>query len=168
MNKSSVFLSSISVLVAIICIQGSLLALHSKPFIFSAFETAFLLYTGNEEIDVEKGTGHFIKEGIYYNKNLGMAFEVVSDKLSAELGISTGIKIKEFLPGPIHKQSFLTETFIITQVNGEEVTSLEKLYRILKKEPKRVRFEGVYNDLLMAHDDFGGNFQYEIMIDENW
>jgi S1-C subfamily serine protease len=78
---------------------------------------------------------------------LGADFETLDAKVAKKLEISGGVKVKNLSMGKLRKNTDMREGFIITKVDGQSVSSVEDLTRILSKKKGGVMLEGVYEDL---------------------
>ncbi|MEZ4934316.1 MAG: Do family serine endopeptidase [Saprospiraceae bacterium] len=89
---------------------------------------------------------------------LGANFETLDSKTADRLDIAGGIKVKKLLPGKLQRKTQMQEGFIITKVDGQQVTSTEELAKALKHKKGGVMLEGVYEDL-------PGTYYYAFGID---
>lgn len=78
---------------------------------------------------------------------LGAELETLDSKTAAKLDIRGGVKVKELYAGALRKNSNMREGFIITKVDGQAVTSVDELVKILEQKEGGVLLEGVYEDL---------------------
>ncbi len=78
---------------------------------------------------------------------LGADFETLDAKVAKKLEIPGGVKVKNLSAGKLRKSTDMREGFIITKVDGQSVSSVEDLTRILSKKKGGVMLEGVYEDL---------------------
>ncbi|MFW5700804.1 MAG: PDZ domain-containing protein, partial [Cyclobacteriaceae bacterium] len=77
---------------------------------------------------------------------LGVELEEVDNKIAKKLDIEGGLKIKKLHPGKLKKYTDVREGFIITKIDGKQVTSPEELVNLLKNKEGGVMIEGVYED----------------------
>ncbi len=78
---------------------------------------------------------------------LGADFETLSDEQSRKLDVKGGVKVKKLYAGKLRKHTQMREGFVITQVDGKAVNSVEELVEILKDKKGGVMLEGVYEDI---------------------
>ncbi|PTN07601.1 Do family serine endopeptidase [Mangrovibacterium marinum] len=79
------------------------------------------------------------------NEFLGAKFDNVTENEKYKLRISQGIKITELSRGKL-KDAGLSEGFIITQVNKQEVNGVNDFVAIVKKAKGGIFIEGVYQN----------------------
>ena len=103
----------------------------------------------------ESGSLDLTKRGdSFYNSDLGLMLQPVSQEDMTKLGISNGLKIMEIRQGRFFN-SGINEGFVITVVNGANVNSREDLEKALKNNrSRRTRMEGVYPNGMKV------NFEY--------
>lgn len=75
---------------------------------------------------------------------LGAELANVDKSTARQMGIEGGVSVKKITPGGPLSRTRMGETFIITSVNGTDITSLEELTQILARANGSVRLEGVY------------------------
>ena len=78
---------------------------------------------------------------------LGADLEEVDKKAAARLDIQGGVKVKTLYAGKLRKQTNMREGFIITKVDGTEVSSVEQLTEALEGKKGGVMLEGIYEDI---------------------
>lgn len=78
---------------------------------------------------------------------LGADFETLDSKTAKKLDISGGVKVKALNAGKLRKSTDMREGFIITKVDGQTISNVDELTRILGKKKGGVMLEGVYEDL---------------------
>lgn len=78
---------------------------------------------------------------------LGAEFKTLDDKTADKLDIDGGVKVVKIGPGKLRKNTQMQEGFIITKVDGRNVTSVEDLQKALDGKKGGVMLEGVYEDL---------------------
>jgi serine protease Do len=76
-----------------------------------------------------------------------------------EAGIEGGVLVKKITPsGPLGRTR-INEGFVITSVNGEEVTSLEELTKVLSNVNGTVSLEGIY-------PGYDGTYKYPLNLEQ--
>lgn len=75
---------------------------------------------------------------------LGGTLENLSKSKAATYGIEGGVVVKALKPGGALKGTRMEEGFVITSVNGKDVTSVEELTKLLSSMVGTVRLEGFY------------------------
>ncbi len=78
--------------------------------------------------------------------SLGAQFETVDKDLAKKLQIDGGVQVKDLQAGKLKKQTNMQPGFIITKVDGRNVSSVEELEKYLEKKKGGVMLEGVYED----------------------
>lgn len=91
------------------------------------------------------------KETIDVFRDLGADFETLSKDKAKQLGIDGGVKVKKLYPGKIRKTTQMREGFIITKVDGQKITSVEKLADALQNKQGGVMLEGMYENDTSPH-----------------
>lgn len=91
------------------------------------------------------------KENIDVFRDLGADFETLSKDKAKQLGIDGGVKVKKLYPGKIRKTTQMREGFIITKVDGQKITSVEKLADALQNKQGGVMLEGIYENDTSPH-----------------
>jgi Do/DeqQ family serine protease len=111
---------------------------EEKSFLVTLFNK-----DGNEDI--------VKKESKKLDELLGANFEDVDKKVSKRLGISGGVKITALRTGKLKRQTDISEGFIITKVNGNQVTDVKSLEDELAKVEGGVMLEGYYESTGSKH-----------------
>ncbi|PPK87780.1 Do/DeqQ family serine protease [Neolewinella xylanilytica] len=78
--------------------------------------------------------------------DLGADFENLDEDYAAELNLEGGVAIAELGNGLLSEQTRVRPGFILTKVNGREVTNVEQLERLLDVSRGAVTLEGFYPD----------------------
>lgn len=79
--------------------------------------------------------------------NLGISAIVIDSKTAKKLGIKGGIKLTEVNKGKLKGQTNIRNGFIITKVDGKEISTVEEFKEILEnKKGGGVMIEGIYED----------------------
>lgn len=93
----------------------------------------------------EEGTTAIIKVGdSFYNDLLGASLKNISGEEKSKLGISSGLKVTDVQNG-ILRRGGISEGFIITEINGERISSKDKLEDALnKKNSGIIKINGMY------------------------
>jgi S1-C subfamily serine protease len=76
---------------------------------------------------------------------LGAKLETISQDIAKDMELRGGVLVKSILSkdSPIGRTR-IQEGFIITSVNGTEITTIEQLSRIISRTEGSIRLEGVY------------------------
>jgi C-terminal processing protease CtpA/Prc len=75
---------------------------------------------------------------------LGGELVTLDKEKAREAGIEGGVLVKKITAGGALSRTRMNEGFVITTVNGEDVTTVEALAKILANANGSVRIEGVY------------------------
>ena len=78
---------------------------------------------------------------------LGAEFEELDEDKAQKLNINGGVKILELYAGKLKKHTNLREGFIITKLNGKEVSSVKDVVDSLEGKKGGVMMEGIYEDI---------------------
>jgi Do/DeqQ family serine protease len=97
------------------------------------------------QITLKKKAGTF-EDLAVTNIGTRLGAELVTlDKAKArEYGIEGGVQVRKITPGGALSRTKMNETFVIVSVNGEDVTSVEDLSRLLSNSQGAIRLEGIY------------------------
>jgi Do/DeqQ family serine protease len=109
-------------------------------------------YTVKVVLKNKQGTTRLVKSEI--NTLLGAEFAEVSEKEAARLGINGGVKVARLGPGKL-RSAGIKEGFIITKIDGIEVSSAEEISQILQNKRGGILVEGVYQNGVRAYYAFG-------------
>ncbi len=105
----------------------------------------------------EDGTTGIIKaEDSFYNELLGASMKKITGEEKSKLGIEQGLKVTDVGKGFLDRGG-ITEGFIITEINGQKISSEESLEKALSnKKTKIIRLKGMYLN--------GVRISYEFML----
>jgi len=78
---------------------------------------------------------------------LGASMETLDSETARRLGIEGGVRVTELRAGKLRKYTQMREGFIITEVDGQRVTSVEELTEILAEKSGGVLLEGIYENI---------------------
>lgn len=88
------------------------------------------------------------------NSQLGADFTEVDQREADRLGINGGVKISKLMPGKL-RSAGIKEGFIITKIDGMEITSTDEMNQILQNKRGGILVEGVYQNGIRAYYAFG-------------
>lgn len=77
---------------------------------------------------------------------LGASFEELDRESAKSLGIRGGVKITELHEGLLKNQTDISDGFIITKINSEQVNSVNDIRKILKNHKGGVLIQGIYEN----------------------
>lgn len=99
----------------------------------------------NVTLKNEEGTVDVIKAGeTFYNEILGASLKKISQEEKSKLGIKHGLKVTD-VQGGILKRGGISQGFIITEINSEDITSEESLEDALdNKNSGIIKLNGLY------------------------
>lgn len=80
-------------------------------------------------------------------KILGAEFTEASKDLAKQLDIEGGIKVDKLYSGKLRKYTQMREGFIITMINGQPVSSVEKMLDKIESTKGGIMLKGVYEDI---------------------
>jgi S1-C subfamily serine protease len=79
--------------------------------------------------------------------NLGINAIEIDAKTAKKLGVNGGIKLTEVNKGKLKGQTNIRSGFIITKVDGKEISTVDDFKKILEnKKNGGVMIEGIYED----------------------
>jgi serine protease Do len=77
---------------------------------------------------------------------LGATFEDLDKETAHQLGIEGGVRVKELNNGLLKSQTGITEGFIITGINHQQVSSVGDIRKSLKQQKGGVLIQGIYEN----------------------
>jgi serine protease Do len=83
-------------------------------------------------------------EAVSINNILGGELEELSKSKARSYGLEAGVLVKKINPGGLLSRTRMQEGFVITGVNGRDISSLDDLSRIISSAYGTIRLEGVY------------------------
>jgi serine protease Do len=75
---------------------------------------------------------------------LGAELATLDRSRAKEYGVGGGVQVRKIKPGSALSRTRMGEGFVITSVNGNEITSIEALTKALSNVSGSVRLEGIY------------------------
>lgn len=100
---------------------------------------------GKEKME-EKGTENVLDV-------LGVQLKQVDKKTAKKLDIESGLMVTELYSGKLKRQTDMKPGFIITKVDGKNVSSVDDFIKYLESKKGGVMIEGIY-------EDFPGTYYY--------
>lgn len=89
---------------------------------------------------------------------LGLELEPVDSKTLKRLNIDNGLRVISLKPGEVKKTTQMREGFIITKIDGQKVSSVQDVNRILENKKGGILIEGVY-------ENAPGSYYYGLGLD---
>lgn len=80
-------------------------------------------------------------------QKLGADLQPVDKEVARKLDIEGGVKVTSLGPGKLRRDTNMREGFIITSINGDKVSSVKDVEKILQDETGGIMLEGVYEDI---------------------
>ncbi|HSU27418.1 MAG TPA: hypothetical protein VLJ68_03495, partial [Chitinophagaceae bacterium] len=80
------------------------------------------------------------------NEILGAELETLSQSNAEKYNVEGGVVVKKIKAGGLLSKTRMQDGFIITGVNGRDITSIEDLGKLLNGAYGTVRLEGTYPD----------------------
>ncbi len=93
------------------------------------------------------------------SERLGGDLQTLSKEKAAQYEVSGGVVVKSIAKGTPIGKTRMEEGFVITGVNGVEITSVEQLARVLPRMEGTIRLEGFY-------PGYDGTYTYPLSLDE--
>lgn len=94
----------------------------------------------------EGNTELVAKESVALSQKLGAELQTLASDTAKELNLDGGVKVVKLLPGKLRKFTDMRPGFIITKVDGQVITSIEDLERVIANKTGGVMVEGRYED----------------------
>lgn len=117
------------------------------------FERAGKLHSAKFTLKNKQGTTASVSKEVSF---LGAELGKVSNKEMKELGINSGVKLKNITSGKFLNEG-LKKGFIITKVNQKNIHSPKELVKTLEETKGGVLIEGIYPSGTKAYYGFGMN-----------
>jgi S1-C subfamily serine protease len=102
--------------------------------------------TKTASVTLKGTTGTYASAKAQVIEQLGASFENIDPTAAAQLGIRSGVLVKELGEGIISDQTRIKEGFIVTKVNNRLVSSVDELKEALLKAGNSAVLSGVYPD----------------------
>ena len=90
---------------------------------------------------------------------LGGDLATLDKNKARQAGIEGGVEVKKITPGGALSRTRINEGFVITSVNGQDVTSLEELTKVLSNINGTVSLEGIY-------PGYDGTYKYPLNLEQ--
>jgi S1-C subfamily serine protease len=91
---------------------------------------------------------------------LGGELETLDKKKAGEYDLTGGVVVKKIKSGGVLSKTRMQEGFIITSVNGMDVTSIEELNKAMSQIDGTAQLEGIY-------PGYEGIYRYPLNLDED-
>lgn len=109
----------------------------------------------NVQLKNRTGSTELTKREEFNAKDLlGASFRPVPENLKKDLGITNGIQIISLSDGKL-RNAGIREGFIITQIDGKEISTEQDISSALSKKKGGVLVEGIYPNRTRAYYGFG-------------
>ena len=93
-------------------------------------------------------------------EKLGADLETIDKKTSLKYEIEGGVVVKKIKPGGLFSKTRMQDGFIITSINGTDITSIEELSSAIKSlKGESIQLEGIY-------PGYEGVYRYPLNMDE--
>ncbi len=93
------------------------------------------------------------------SERLGANLETLTKEKAKQYEVTGGVIVKSITKGTPIGKTRMEEGFVITSVNGVEITSIEQLARVLGRLEGTVRLEGFY-------PGYEGNYTYPLSLED--
>ena len=120
---------------------------------------------GNKEYNIsialKESAGNLDKVAVInLNELLGGEFENLSKTKASAYDVAGGVVVKKINNGGLLSRTRMQEGFIITSVNGSEITNVDDLSKLLSGANETVRLEGMY-------PGYDGTYTYPLNLRDN-
>jgi serine protease Do len=89
---------------------------------------------------------------------IGADLSTLDTRKAAQYGIDGGVVVKKIRPGGKLSNTRMDDGFIITSVNGKDVSSIDEFTRLINSEIGTIRLEGIY-------PGYNGSYTYPLDLD---
>jgi Do/DeqQ family serine protease len=99
----------------------------------------------NIQVELKKKAGTFSDvAGVNLGSRLGAELVSLDKTAAREYGIGGGVQVRKITQGGALSRTRMGEGFVITSVNGSDITSVDDLTKALSQSKGSVRLEGIY------------------------
>jgi Do/DeqQ family serine protease len=116
-------------------------------------------YTTNATLSAKTGTYDEVAAGAGVGAALGADLETLDKKKAEEYDVEGGVVVKNIKKDSPFGRTRMQEGFIILSINGQDVTSVQNLGRILARLEGTVQIEGIY-------PGSDGTYRYPLSLDD--
>ncbi len=114
-------------------------------------------YQASVELKNMEGTTAYVEKN--NNVELGAKFRNITNDEARKIGVQGGVQVSELGQGMLSKQTNMKKGFVITQVNGENVKTIDELNSALSGTNGNVQLSGIY-------PGYDGVYYYGIAMNE--
>jgi len=117
-------------------------------------------YTTSAVLTAKSGTYEKVASSAGLNDKLGADMETVDKKTAAKYEIDGGVLVKKIKSGGPFSQTRMQDGFIITSINGTDITSIEELSQAIRSlKDESIQLEGIY-------PGYEGVYRYPLNLNE--
>ncbi|MBL7737628.1 MAG: trypsin-like peptidase domain-containing protein [Chitinophagaceae bacterium] len=139
-------------------LQGTIASYNAGDKVKIAYKRDGKEYTTNATLSTKTGTyDELASNGI--NDALGAELETLDKKKAQEYDVEGGIVVKNIKKDTPLGRTRMQDGFIILSINGQDVTSVETLTRLLSRLDGTVQIEGIY-------PGYDGIYRYPLSLDD--
>ncbi len=139
-------------------LQGTVASYNSGDKVKITYRRNGQDYTGTATLKSKVGSYDEVAKADISQK-LGGQLETLSKEKAKQYEVSGGVVVKSIAKNTPIGRTRMEEGFIITSVNGVEITSVDQLARLLGRVEGTVRLEGIY-------PGSDGTYTYPLSLDE--
>jgi serine protease Do len=126
-------------------LQGTIASYNTGDKINITYKRAGKEYTGTATLTGKTGTYDQIAASSGLNQKLGAELETIDKKLATQYEVEGGVLVKTINENSPFKKTRMEKGFIITSVNGMDITNVDELTRaITSLKGESIQLEGFY------------------------
>ena len=140
-------------------LQGTVASLNAGDKVKITYKREGRETMVNATLKSQSGTyDNLVQSGL--GEKLGAELENLSKEKAKQYEIAGGVVVKSITSGGILSKTRMEKGFIITSVNGYDITSIQELSRVLSGLEGTVRLEGMY-------PGYDGAYTYPLNLDDD-
>jgi serine protease Do len=140
-------------------LQGTIASYNAGDKVKISYKRDGKDYTTTATLSAKTGTYDEVAAGAGIGAALGADLATLDKKKAQEYDVEGGVVVKNIKKDSPFGRTRMQEGFIILSVNGEEVTSVQSLGRILSQLDGVVQIEGVY-------PESDGTYRYPLSLND--
>jgi Do/DeqQ family serine protease len=138
-------------------LQGSVASLNAGDKVSITYKRDGKEYVTSATLKAEQGT-YDKNEGSALGQILGAQLDNADKKVAEKNGVKGGVLVKKILSGGVLSKTRMQEGFIITSVNGVDVSNTDELNRVIQSlRGESINLEGFY-------DGYDGLYRYPVNL----
>ena len=139
-------------------LQGTIASYNAGDKVKIAYKRDGKDYTATVTLSAKTGTYDELASTSNIGEKLGAELETLDKKKAQEYEVAGGVIVKKIKDGEAMSRTRMQAGFIILSVNGEEITNVQDLGKLLSAMDGTVQLEGIY-------PGYDGTYRYPLNLD---